>query len=295
MMLRIVVLVSIFVSTSAWSYQALMRQSEMMAKTRRDPIQMPTQTPMVPYKPPGSDYSQFVDLNTRMLRDRTMMICKFIDEDAANEIISMLLYLRKESMSDPIDIYLNCPGALLRPGLAVYDLICQTRQQVEVRTVNLGLCAGIGALLVGAGTKGNRRAMPNSRFLVQHTGMENPFRGQASDIGLEVKSMIKSNERLDLELHKMTGQPIPKIRQDLTRDFYLFADEAVQYGLIDEVFLPTFNKRAATGADADLGSFQGETQRYQGQESGDGFGSQQQVQRQKEKDDDYDGPEVVKG
>merc|ERR1712232_199894 len=221
---------------------------------------------MVPYKPPGSDYAQFVDINTRMLRDRTMMICKFIDEEVANEIISMLLYLRRESMNEPIDIYLNCPGALLRPGLAIYDLICQTREKFEVRTVNLGLCAGIGALLVGAGTKGSRRAMPNSRFLLQHTGMENPFQGQASDIGLEVKSVVKSNERLDFELNKMTGQPIPKIRQDMERDFYLFADEAVRYGLIDEVLLPTFNKRAATGADVDLGSFQGEEQRYRGQD-----------------------------
>lgn len=297
MMLWRATLLSMLASTSAWSYQALMRQSEMMAKTRRDPIKMPTQTPMVPYTPPGGDYAQFVDLNTRFLRDRTMMISKFIDEEAANEIISMLLYLRKESMNEPIDIYINCPGALLRPGLAIYDLICQTREQFEVRTVNLGLCAGIGALLVGAGTKGSRRAMPNARFLLQHTGMENPFRGQASDIGLEVKSMVKSNERLDLELHKMTGQPIPKIKQDMTRDFYLFADEAVQYGLIDQVLLPTFNKRAATGAEVDLGSFQGEEQRYQGQETDGGFGSQRQMERQKEKEDndDDDGPEIAKG
>jgi ATP-dependent Clp protease protease subunit len=224
-----------------------------------------------------------------------MLIGRFIDEEAANSIISMLLYLRKQSMNEPIDIYLNCPGAILRPGLAVYDLICQTREYCEIRTVNLGLCAGIGALLVGAGTKGSRQAMPNSRFLLQHTGIENPFYGQASDIGLEVKSVVKSNERLDLELNKMTGQPIPKIKKDMERDFYLFADEAVQYGLIDQVLMPTFNKRAATGGEIGLGSFQGEAQRYQGREgsSGDGFGSRRQLERERE--DDKDEPQTVKG
>jgi len=289
MMLRYFTLASCFISTTAWSYQALMRESKMLAKTRRDPIQMPTQTPMVPYKPAGSDYTQFVDLNTRFIRERTLFISKFIDEEAANEIISTLLYLRKESMYDSIDIYINCPGANLRPGLAVYDLISSCREDMKIRTVNLGLCAGIAALLVGAGSKGVRCAMPNARFLLQHTGIEDVFRGQASDIGLEVKSIKKSNERLDEELHKMTGQAIPKIVEDMSRDFYLFADEAVQYGLIDQVLMPTFNK--ATVGEVDLGSFGGEDQRYQGQER-DGFGSQQQLE--KDSGDD-DGPPSSKG
>lgn len=223
------------------------------------------------------------------------MICKFIDEEAANEIISYILYLREQSLTDPIDIYFNVPGAIIRPGLAVYDLIVNTRDQgCEIRTVNLGLCSGIGAMLVGAGTKGCRRAMPNSRFLLQRTGIESAFQGQASDIGLEVKSVVKSNDRLDLELHKMTGQPIPKMKKDMERDFYLAADEAVQYGLIDEVLLPTFNKRTAQGAEFGLGSFGGEAQRYQG-ETADGFGSQRQMEREKKDDDDDDGPEIAKG
>lgn len=246
-------------------------------------------------QPPGSDFAQFVSINTRMLRERTLMVGRFIDEEAANEIISTLLYLRRESMTAPIDIYFNVPGSLLRPGLAVYDLIIQTKDQgCEIRTVNLGLCSGIGALLVGAGSKGHRRAMPNARFLLQHTGMDEVFRGQASDIALEVKSVVESNKRLDLELSKMTGQPIPKVKRDMERDFYLFADEAVQYGLIDQVLLPTFNKRAATGGVVSLGSFEGEAQRYQGS-GGDGFGSQRAVERQPEKkDDNYDGPPTSK-
>jgi len=289
-MLRYATIVSCFISTTAWSYRSLMRQSDMMARTRRDPIQMPTQTPMVPYKPPGSDYAQFVDINTRFIRARTLFISKYIDDEAANEIISTLLYLRKESMTLPIDIYINSPGANLRPGLAVYDLINSSRQDMKIRTVNLGLCSGISALLVGAGSKGVRCAMPNARFLLQHTGMEEVFRGQASDIGLEVKSMMKSNERLDEELHKMTGQSISQIRKDMSRDFYLFADEAVQYGLIDQVLLPNFNKGSVKEMElAELGNFQGEDQRYQG-EGGDGFGRPPDIERER----DDDGPEVAK-
>jgi len=283
-------------TTTAWTYDALMRQSKMMHKTRRDPIQMPTNTPMVPYKPDGADYAQFVDLNTRFIQNRVLMISTYIDEEAANQIISTLLYLRKESMNRPIDIYINCPGAQLRPGLAVYDLISSCRDSMKIRTVNLGLCAGIGAMLVGAGTKGVRCAMPNARFLLQHTGMETVFRGQASDIGLEVKSMMKSNIRLDEELHKLTGQSIEKVNKDMSRDFYLFADEAVQYGLTDQILLPTY-KKATIKQVADLGNFQGKEQRYQGQENKGGFGSQQDLQRQREEEDndDDDGPKIFKG
>ena len=96
-----------------------------------------------------------------MYRDRIMFISKFIDENAANEIISIILYLRKEDPNGEITLYFNVPGAELRPALAVYDLLQQTKQNCQVNTVNLGLCAGMGAFLCGAGTKGRRCAMPN--------------------------------------------------------------------------------------------------------------------------------------
>ena len=118
-----------------------------------------------------------------------MFISRFIDEEAANSIISILLYLRKEDPDGAISLYFNVPGALLRPGLAVYDLLQQISQDCEISTVNLGLCTGMGALLCGAGTKGKRCAMPNSRFLLQRVGMDAPFQGQASEIGLEVKNV----------------------------------------------------------------------------------------------------------
>lgn len=118
-----------------------------------------------------------------------MMIGRYIDEEYANEIISIILYLRKEDPKGPISLYFNVPGAVFRPALAVYDVIQQTKEMCEISTVNLGLCTGMGALLCGSGTKGKRSAMPNSRFLLQRTGMDTPFQGQASDIGLEVKNV----------------------------------------------------------------------------------------------------------
>ena len=249
-------------------------------------------------KPPGSDYAQFVDIFSRMYRDRIMFVSKFIDENAANEIISIILYLRKEDPTGDITLYFNVPGAELRPALAVYDLLQQTKQNCEVNTVNLGLCAGMGAFLCGAGTKGRRCAMPNSRFLLQRTGMESPFQGQASDIGLEVQNMKLMNDKMERELAKMTGQTSETVLEDMRRDFYLSSDEAVRYGLIDKVLLPAPQKRATQGKDTDLGSFGGEDeQKYQNGEGGkSGFGGGWKDEgannRKGGDDDDYEPPAV---
>lgn len=213
-----------------------------------------------------------------MYRDRTMMINRFIDEQAANNIISIILYLRNESPRDKISLYFNVPGGYLRPSLAIYDLIQNTKKTCEIETVNLALCAGMGAILCSAGTKGKRSAMPNSRFLLQRTGMDNVFQGQATDIALEVKNVKNWNDRMEGELALLTGQKRETISEDLKRDFYLSADEAVQYGLIDQVLLPSPRKRAARGGEADLGAFDGDNaQRYQSKQTGKGgWGSQQQ-------------------
>jgi ATP-dependent Clp protease, protease subunit len=231
-----------------------------------------------------------------MYRDRTMFISKFIDEKAANEIIAIILYMRKEDPRKDISIYFNVPGAMLRPALAVYDLLQQTKEMCTVETVNLGLCTGMGAYLCGAGTKGKRSAMPNARFLLQRTGLDRPIRGQAVDIALEVRNIKACNDRMEKELSKMTGQPVEKIQTDLKRDFYLSSNEAVLYGLIDQVLLPAPLKRA--GGNADLGTFEGDDgQRYQGQENQGqgGWGSKKPQQKEEKKKDDDDGPEIFKG
>ena len=227
------------------------------------------------------------------------MISKFIDEDYANEIISIILWMRKEDPKSDISIYFNVPGALMRPALAIYDLLEQTKEMCDIETVNLGLCSGMGSFLCAAGTKGKRSAMPNSRFLLQRTGLNEVIRGQAVDIVLEVKNIKMWNDRTEKMLSELTGQPLERIQNDLKRDFYLSSDEAVQYGLIDRVLLPAPLKRAARGKDADLGAFEGdEEQRYQGQENNQsgGWGSQQQQPPARdERNDDDDGPKIAKG
>jgi ATP-dependent Clp protease, protease subunit len=231
-----------------------------------------------------------------MYKDRTLMINKYIDENVANNIISILLYLRNESPREKMSLYFNVPGGELRPALAIYDLLQNTKKNCEIETVNLALCAGMGAILCAAGTKGKRSAMPNSRFLLQRIGMDNVFQGQATDIALEVKNVKSWNDKLQLELATLTGQEPETIATDLRRDFYLSADEAVQYGLIDRVLLPSPRKRSARGGEADLGAFDTENiQKYQVKTEGSGgWGSQRPQQtppppnRKKSKDDRYD-------
>lgn len=244
---------------------------------------------MVPYQPPGAEYAQFIDIYSRFYRERIMLIGNFIDEEAANNIISILLYLRKEDPDKKITLYFNVPGALLRPALAVYDIICQCRETCEISTLNLGMATGMGAFLCAAGTKGMRCSMPNARFLLQRTGMDNVYQGQASDIGLEVQNVKKWNDRMEAELAKMTGQTLTKIRRDMKRDFYLGSEEAVAYGLIDHVVIPdsakgikevrwerdpwTGEKILFGEKEVGLGVFEGDdVQRYQDQQGG-GWGS----------------------
>jgi len=251
-------------------------------------VMMPSGTPMVPWQPPGQDYAQFVDIYSRLMRDRIMLIGQYIDEEAANNIITTLLYLKKESPTEKITLYINIPGANLRPAMAVYDLLCQMREECEISTLNLGLATGMGALFCGAGTKGKRTSMPNARFLLQRTGMEDPFQGQATDIGLEVSNVKNQNDRMEVELAKMTGRTVLGVRQDMRRDFYLSSEEAVAYGLIDAVLLPPVMKASAElefstntwtgdkvlkGDDFGLGQFGGEDEQRYGEQSGGGWGT----------------------
>jgi ATP-dependent Clp protease protease subunit len=195
------------------------------------------------------------------------------------------LYLRNESPRDKISLYFNVPGGQMRPALAIYDLLQNTKKNCEIETVNLALCAGMGALLCAAGTKGKRSAMPNSRFLLMRTGMDRPFRGQATDIALEVKNLKNWNDRMETEMATLTGQKLEDIQNDLKRDFYLSADEAVQYGLIDRVLLPSPRKRAARGGEAELGAF----------EKVDENANRPRPTSTRRDDDNYKGPEIAKG
>ena len=175
----------------------------------------------------------------------------------------------ESKMKNKIELYLNIPGASLRPALAIYDAINELKADgVNIATINVALCAGMGALISAAGTKGNRKCMANARYLLKKTGMDGEvFRGQATDIHLEVASIQKWNKVIVEEFGRVSGQDVEKIEKDLKRDFYLSSDEAVRYGLIDEVLMPNFNKRPRVeDTMLDIGVFSS-GQKYQG---GDG-------------------------
>lgn len=277
------------------------KSSSTSLSVKRMPIMMPTQEPMVPYRAPGSSYDQFIGLQSRQLRDRKLWIARYIDEEASNSIISSLLYLQSESDKEDIKLYLNIPGANLRPALAIYDAISELKADgVKIATTNIALCAGMGSLIAGAGTKGMRYSLPNARFLLQKTGMDQVFQGQATDIALEVRNIKKWNELMNVEISKVTGQSLERIDNDLKRDFYLSSEEAVRYGLIDEVLLPMPGKRTPPSDVVDLGSFQsGSEQKYQGEGPPPTEDQQQQQQQGGQgmfsNGDDDDGPKIAKG
>jgi ATP-dependent Clp endopeptidase proteolytic subunit ClpP len=273
--------------------------------TMRSPvtIRMPTQEPLVPYRAPGSTQDQFIGLQSRQLRERKLWIARYIDDNASNDIISSLLYLQNESIQsrgapEDIQLYLNIPGANLRPSLAIYDALNELKADgCKISTTNIALCAGMGALIAGAGTKGRRYCLPNARYLLQKTGMDAVFQGQATDIALEVANVKKWNAKINGEISKVTGQTSERIEEDLRRDFYLSSEEAVRYGLIDEVLLPMLNKRQPPSGVVDLGSFQsGAEQKYQGENPAPpGQQPGEQNAGMMRTNDDDDGPKIAKG
>lgn len=206
------------------------------APSRQKIVMMPQGVPQVPYQPPGTNSHMYIDIFSRLYRDRVLLVGNFIDEEQANRLVAILLYLKYQDPEGAISIYFNVPGALLKPCLAVYDTIRSL--PCEVSTLNLGLATGMGAFLCGAGTKGMRYALPNARFLMQRTGLDDPYEGSASDIGLIVRENMRDNDRVEKELAIMTGQSVEVIKNDMARDFYLSSEEAVEYGLIDRVLYP---------------------------------------------------------
>ncbi len=272
--------------------------STALSATRPPIVMMPTQEPMVPYRAPGRT-DVFIPMSSRHLRDRKLWISRYIDDNASNSIISSLLYLKSEDEKEDINLYLNIPGANLRSALAIYDAIHELKADgCKISTTNIALCAGMGAILAGAGTKGLRASLPNARFLLQKTGITDAvFQGQATDIALEVANVKEWNRKMNLEIAKLTGQPPERIDADMKRDFYLSSEEAVRYGLIDTVLLPMPNKRQPPTEVVDLGNFaSGEDQKYQGEKTTSSMveGGQQQSNAGMMRNDDDDGPPIGK-
>lgn len=193
--------------------------------------------PKVPYKAPGAQNHEFIDIFNRLYRERIIYVGQDLDDEQANQIIAVLLYLENDDPSANVSLYFNCPGGTVPAGLAVYD--CIRALKFPVVTINLGLAASMSAFLVGAGTKGKRMSLPNARFLLQSPSLPDAVRGQASDVQIEVQNILKQRDRIINGLHEFTGRSRDQLRKDLARDMYLTAPEARTYGLIDKVLMPS--------------------------------------------------------
>jgi ATP-dependent Clp protease, protease subunit len=193
--------------------------------------------PKVPYKAPGAQNYEFIDIFNRLYRERIIYIGQDLDDEVANQSIAVMLYLEQEDKEKPISMYFNSPGGTVPAGLAVYD--CMQSMSYPISTLNLGLAASMGAFLVGAGTKGRRMSLPNARFLLQAPSMYDRVRGQASDVAVEVREILRQRDRMIEGLVKFTGRDRATVKKELQRDMYLTAPEAREYGLIDQVLMPT--------------------------------------------------------
>ena len=174
------------------------------------------------------------DIYSRLLKDRIIFLSGEIDDLTANLVVAQLIFLEAEDPDKDIFMYINSPGGSVSAGLAIYD----TMQYIkcDVSTICVGLAASMGAFLLNAGAKGKRKALPNSEIMI-HQPLGGT-RGQATDIAIQAKQMMKIKDKLNRILAERSGQPLDKIEADVERDYYMSADEAKEYGLIDEVILP---------------------------------------------------------
>ena len=171
------------------------------------------------------------DIYSRLLKDRIVFLGSVISDDVANLITAQLLFLESEDPTRDIYFYINSPGGAVTAGLAIYDTMQYIRP--EISTVCLGQAASMGAVLLAAGTKGKRYALPHSRIMIHQPLGE--FHGQAVDVDIQAREIIRMREELNEILMKHTGQNLKKIEKDTDRDLFMSGKQALEYGLIDEV------------------------------------------------------------
>lgn len=192
---------------------------------------MPIGVPKVAYRVPGAPSADWVDIYNRLYRERIIFLGQEIDDEIANQIIAVMLYLDSEDNSKPIYLYINSPGGSVISGLAMYDTMKHIKS--EVVTINVGLAASMSSFILAAGEKGKRLALPHSRIMI-HQPMGGA-QGQASDIEVEAQQILRIRKSLTEDYAEMSGRPYEKVLQDMDRDNFMSSYEAVEYGLIDRV------------------------------------------------------------
>ncbi len=172
------------------------------------------------------------DIYSRLLNDRIVMVGSAIDDEVANVVVAQLLHLESDDPDKDISLYVNSPGGDVYAGLAIYDTM--TFVKPDVRTICVGTAMSMGAVLLAAGAKGKRSALPNAKILI-HQVWTGQFGGQASDVEIRAREVLDLKRRVEAILADHTGQPLDRVSQDTDRDHFMTSAEAVEYGLIDEV------------------------------------------------------------
>ena len=173
------------------------------------------------------------DIYSRLLEDRIVFISGEITDEVANSVVAQLIYLEGKNPDKDIAVYINSPGGSVTAGMAIYDTMNYIK--CDVSTICVGLAASMGAFLLASGTKGKRFALPNSEIMI-HQPLGGA-QGQASDIQIRAKQIIKIKQKMNKILSEKTGQPLEKIEQDTDRDYYMEAQEAQESGIVDKIFV----------------------------------------------------------
>ena len=174
------------------------------------------------------------DIYSRLLKDRIVFLGGEIDDDTANLVVAQLLFLEMENPDSDISLYINSPGGSVTAGMAIFDTMNYIKP--DMRTVCIGMAASMGAFLMMAGKKGKRLALPNSEIMI-HQPLGGA-QGQATDVAIRAEWLMKTKEKMTRMMSEMTGQDIERVKQDVERDYFMSAEEALQYGIIDEIYQP---------------------------------------------------------
>ena len=180
------------------------------------------------------------DIYSRLLKDRIVFITEPVADPMANLVIAQLLFLAAEDAAQPVKLYINSPGGLVTAGLAIYDTMQQIKPEVE--TYCVGLCASMASILLAAGAPGKRFALPNAEVML-HQGSAG-FQGATPDIEIQSQQVLRQVRRVTSILAQHTGQPYEKVHQDTRRDLYMTAEEALAYGVVDQVLAPEQSRLA---------------------------------------------------
>jgi ATP-dependent Clp protease protease subunit len=180
---------------------------------------------------PGGQYTQWIDIYNRLFLERIVFLSSEVNDGMANQLIAQMLYMDSEDPGKDILLYINSPGGSVTAGLAIFDTMQHIKS--DVVTICVGLAASMGSFLLAAGTKGKRLALPHSRIMIHQPS--GGARGQATDIEIEAREILRIRHQLNGIYATNTGQTIEKIEKDMDRDFFMSAEEAKEYGLIDKV------------------------------------------------------------